>query len=658
MIRKILTALSLVILITLCMTVNVSAKVYRGGCGEGVSYKLDSVSGVLRISGNGDMYDFDDPIADIPWYEEMKYIKSVIIEDGVTSIGTNAFAYTGNITSVKMADSVTKIGNNAFDHCEKITSITLSNSLTTIGSGAFYGCSGLSSVTIPDGVTSIGNHAFADCAALARVDIPSSVTSIGNGAFMGCKRLMTVTLPDSVSVIKAGTFSGCTELCYMEIPEGVTSIEGEAFSYCTSLIEFSIPSNVKSMGDYVFRGCTKLTSVIISAETTKWGEGAFLSCRELISAGPIGSGCNIEYGWTDTIPENVFDTHVDLNSVTIHDGIKKIGNDAFHGCGRLKTVTFCGEAPEIGNKAFYNVKASAYYPACSQTWDESRLSDFGENITWIAVESEHTYTQSVLKEATCTEKGLIQYVCYCGKGNRTEETDALGHDFANKWTVDTEATNTSAGKKSRHCSRCSEVTDVIELVKLKDSAELFKDLSVNSWSKSGIDFVVTSGYMNGVSADKFDQTGTMTRAMIVSVLWRIAGSPDTEGDNPFVDLEENQTWYHNAVIWAYENGIVSGTGAETFSPTGAVTREQMATFLYRYACHVGVDTSNKADLSVFPDESSVGSWAKDALSWANSEGLITGAKGNDGITRLMPQGNATREQVATILMRFCLAFDS
>ena len=268
------------------------------------------------------------------------------------------------------------------------------------------------------------------------------------------------------------------------------------------------------------------------------------------------------------------------------------------------------------------------------------------------------YTQNVLKEATCTEKGLAENVCYCGKGNHSAETDALGHDFVNKWTVDVAPTNTSAGQKSRHCSRCAEVTDVIELVKLKNSSELFTDLTVNSWSKDGIDFVVTSGYMNGVSDDKFNQTGTMTRAMIVSVLWRMAGCPTPEETNPFDDLEATQTWYHNAVIWAYESGIVSGTSAVSFSPTGAVTREQMATFLYRYASYMGVDTSNEADLSMFPDESSVGSWAKKALAWANSEGLITGAKGNDGVTRLTPQGNATREQVATILMRFCVAFDS
>lgn len=133
----------------------------------------------------------------------------------------------------------------------------------------------------------------------------------------------------------------------------------------------------------------------------------------------------------------------------------------------------------------------------------------------------------------------------------------------------------------------------------------------------------------------------------------MADKPTPTSKNPFVDLEAGQTWYHDAVIWAYEHGIVTGTSSTTFAPTGAVTREQMATFLYRFAAFSGYDTSEAADLSSFPDEAKVGSWAKDALAWANAEGLITGAKGTDGITRLDPQGMAKREQVATILMRFC-----
>ena len=161
--------------------------------------------------------------------------------------------------------------------------------------------------------------------------------------------------------------------------------------------------------------------------------------------------------------------------------------------------------------------------------------------------------------------------------------------------------------------------------------------------------------MNGTgNGTTFSPSGTMSRSMIVTVLYRIAGQPSHSGANPFTDI--NTGWYYDAVLWAYENGIVTGTSATTFAPDGAVTREQMATFLYRFANHMGYDTTNKADLTVFPDASKVGSWAYDALAWANAEGLIIGAVVG-GETVLNPQGAATREQVATILMRFCKAFE-
>ncbi|MBR5632537.1 MAG: S-layer homology domain-containing protein, partial [Clostridia bacterium] len=232
------------------------------------------------------------------------------------------------------------------------------------------------------------------------------------------------------------------------------------------------------------------------------------------------------------------------------------------------------------------------------------------------------------------------------------------HNFSDEWTVDVKPTVNSVGQKSRHCAGCDEVRDITEIDKIEmiDSSERFTDVSATSWAKDGIDYVVSYGYMNGTgNGSTFSPSGTMSRSMIVTVLYRIAGQPSHGEENPFTDVGDG--WYYDAVLWAYENGIVTGTSATTFAPNGDVTREQMATFLYRFAKHMGYDTSAKADLTVFPDEGKVGSWAYDALAWANAEGLITGAKGSDGAIRLDPQGKATREQVATILMRFCKTYE-
>ena len=139
----------------------------------------------------------------------------------------------------------------------------------------------------------------------------------------------------------------------------------------------------------------------------------------------------------------------------------------------------------------------------------------------------------------------------------------------------------------------------------------------------------------------------MTRAMLVTVLWRYEGSPK-EGTNTFTDVSaKDGSWYIDAVAWAAENGIVGGVGDNRFDPNGNITREQMATILYRYSERKGIDTSKQGSFSGFPDAGKVSSYAKTALQWTVAEGIIGGSDG-----KLLPQGNATRAQVATILMRF------
>ena len=139
----------------------------------------------------------------------------------------------------------------------------------------------------------------------------------------------------------------------------------------------------------------------------------------------------------------------------------------------------------------------------------------------------------------------------------------------------------------------------------------------------------------------------MTRAMLVTVLWRYEGKP-MGNQNTFSDVNaKNGSWYIDAVAWAAANGIVSGVGNNKFDPDGNITREQMATILYRYAKKKGIDTSKRGDLSGFPDGGKVESWANDAAQWTVAEKIIGGSEGY-----LLPQGNATRAQVATILMRY------
>ena len=188
-------------------------------------------------------------------------------------------------------------------------------------------------------------------------------------------------------------------------------------------------------------------------------------------------------------------------------------------------------------------------------------------------------------------------------------------------------------------------------VNTPDPMERFTDLNPFNWAYPGIQYCVTHKLMGSTGGDKFAPTMTTTRAQIVQILYNLEGEPEVSGTTPFTDL--TQDWYQDAVLWAYQTGVVAGTSATTFDPESPVTREQIAVILMGYADMVQhlKHTWTPADLSAFPDGGQVSDWARDAMADAVALGLISGAQTKDG-TLLLPQNSATREQVATILMRF------
>ena len=182
----------------------------------------------------------------------------------------------------------------------------------------------------------------------------------------------------------------------------------------------------------------------------------------------------------------------------------------------------------------------------------------------------------------------------------------------------------------------------------------FTDVTKADWFYAEVNRAAQLGLFNGVGEASFDPEGRVSRAMLVTVLYRLAGEPEVEFKTCFLDVKKG-LWYSDAVIWAYEEGITLGTDAAHFSPDAAVTREQTATFLCRYAQWEGYDVSARADLSGFPDEDAVSAYAEDAVSWAVANGLISGSAQND-TNYLLPGGTAIRAQSAAIMVRFFNAF--
>ena len=309
-----------------------------------------------------------------------------------------------------------------------------------------------------------------------------------------------------------------------------------------------------------------------------------------------------------------------------------------------------------------------YVDALGHSWDSGKVTKeptetedgvktftctrCGETKTEVipALSHEHNYN-AVVTAPTCTEKGYTTHTCACGDSYVDTYTDALGHAWDNG-KVTKEPTETETGVKTFTCTRCGETkTEAIPATGVMDVTKMFTDVS-HSWADDGIQYCVTHQLMSGIGNDLFGPKLTTTRAQIVQILYNLEGEPKVSGTTPFTDL--TQDWYQDAVLWAYQTGVVAGTSSTTFEPDRPVTREQIAVILTEYMTRVLKleRTWTPADLSTFPDADSVSDWAKDAMADAVALGLISGAS-NGGQTYLEPQGSATREQVATILMEFC-----
>ena len=207
-------------------------------------------------------------------FVDCKSLRSIVIPDGITSIGYGAFSGCKSLADIVIPDSVSSIGDCAFEGCKSLCSLVIPDSVTGIGEGAFYDCKSLISIVIPDSVTSIGRGAFSGCTSLTNIAIPDGVTSIGDCAFCGCESLSNIVIPDSVTSIEDSAFNGCESLNSVVIPDGVTSIGESAFLGCGSLTNIAIPDSVTSIGYCAFDGCyipTDLKQELIS----RFGEEIF-----------------------------------------------------------------------------------------------------------------------------------------------------------------------------------------------------------------------------------------------------------------------------------------------------------------------------------------------------------------------------------------------
>ncbi len=642
-------------------------------------------------------------------------LTTITLPDSITKIGERAFSGCTALVSISIPKNVTSIENGTFSGCSGLESIFIPNGVRSIEGWALSDCTSLTNIAIPESVTNIESWAFSGCTGLTNITIPESVTNIGEDAFNNCENLSGIwvnannpayssdecgvlynkeetvlilvprkaalgdyVIPEGVTNIgESSTFYGCTGLTSIVIPSSVTSIGDLSFGGCSNLTSVTIPSSVTSIGDFSFGGCTNLMSVTIPSSVTSIGRNVFYGCINLSGIWVDTNNtayCSDKYGVlynkgktellqvpakaalgdyvisgsVTNIGDWTFAGCTGLKSIIIPESVTSIGLLAFADCSGLKSVCFMGDAPEIDESVFqiYDESGDKYIniPGLTLYYIEGKegwtTPTWGEDeyptATWDGVNipqppHEHSYT-AVVTAPTCTAQGYTTHTCACGESYKDTYTDALGHNYKN-------GICTRCGAKDPSYKPDDKPVETIE----------FSDVSPAAWYAGAVDYAVSNKLMNGMGGGKFEPNGSMTRAMLVTVLWRYAGSP-AEGTNGFSDVP-NGDWYTQAVAWASKNGVVNGVGNGRFDPNGKITREQMAVILFRYANQQGINTGKRGDFGKFTDANRVSSYAVDALQWAVAEGIVGGSS-EGGKLLLNPQGNATRAEVATILMRF------
>ena len=333
-----------------------ASEVISGSCGENVTYTFDYTTGELVLSGSGPMADYD-YLPKAP-YTEFD-IKSIVIEEGITSIGDKAFYKCKNITNITIPYGVLSIGDHAFASCNNLESVIIPDSVICIDDNAFWGCDSLESITIPDSVTTIGSGTFSACDNLKYVDLGNGLITIGDSAFSSCDKIQAITIPDSVIAINPWTFYHCDSLKNVTIGNSVTTIGEEAFYLCLSLEKLNIPASVTTIEDDVFNGCRSLYEITVDEDNQTFSNDEhgvlFNKDKTELIYYPSGKK-DSSYKIPDSVKvigASAFLEAYYLKNVELPENLKIIEDYAFGMTFAFEEIYLSEKVEKVGSAAFY-----------------------------------------------------------------------------------------------------------------------------------------------------------------------------------------------------------------------------------------------------------------------------------------------------------------
>ncbi len=690
------------LLLTLCLTLGLcgfalpnaqSAGVQptaEGSFGENITWTFDEETGVLTVSGTGRLPSFYTDYVRPDWMDYAQQIAEVVIEEGITGIGHGNFGGLTALKSVTLPSSLEYIGTSAFHDDTSLEHLVIPEGVRTIDDWAFEDCSALSDITLPSTLTRIGYRSFMGCTALEYIVLPGNVSSLGNWAFNN-SGLISINIPASMNHVNRKAFDDCNSLAFFDVdkanknyysdsrgiiytkadgcpyrmppayeggytfPEGFDTIPSDVFNNCHKLTSFVIPEGVKEIGPSAFYGCRSLMQIEIPASVTTIGPGtAFMRCSSLraITVHPDNpnyrstngallskdgknlltapGGADVEF----EIPSSVrtimlysFSGCDNISVLEIPEGVTTIDERSLAECVRLEKVVFPASLETIGWGQFLSPQDG--YP------NPPKVIEFlGDMPEGIRLAFSGTVVKVYYPANNDTWAGVEDLDLSCAEGS--EWTTYTPHTYG-PWEILEEATATQRGMKKRVCTDCG-LEETREIGRLRGA---FTDIKPADYFYAPVLWAASREITTGTAPTTFAPNSACTRAQVVTFLWRAMGEPAPSGRNPFTDVKRGE-YYYDAVLWAVENGITTGTTATTFSPNAACTRAQIVTFLWRAAG----SPEPKANNHGFTDLNATEYYSK-AIAWAVENEITNGMTP----TTFEPNRTCTRGQIATFLYR-------
>ena len=420
-----LTALAL-------LPISARAATTSGTCGGNLTWNFDE-NGTLTISGNGEMPQYTMDIG-APWIMHKDNIRSLVVEEGVTSIGNWAFQEYTALQSVTLGSSVLRIGDYAFVKCENLVLLNLPDGLTYVGEGAFKACTALSTIEFPNSVSSIGPGALQGCVRLKHVTLSAGLTGISDYLFFECRALEKIVIPEGVREIGTGAFIRCVELEDVTLPDSLRNIGESAFANCSGLATIRLPNGLATIGSRAFQACRLLKSITIPEGVIAIGTDAFAGCERLRTVTLPSSLEDVYWGAFDECPKlwHVFyeGTEKQWNTIAFFDGNDALLNAVRHPPGTEDALfdtigKKCQVCCQLGIHGFDSERAE---PTCTADgYVKNVCRTCGESTIEVIPAIDHDYRVHLITSPTFTTDGFTDFICDdCGISYRGQIVPSQG----------------------------------------------------------------------------------------------------------------------------------------------------------------------------------------------------------------------------------------